>query len=52
MARSFTQNYTRMVFSLTDVLLCLLIFQLLFVSGFLFSLIRGKHISNVLLGGF
>lgn len=41
-----------MSLGLTDVLLCFLIFQLLFVSLFLFSLNRGKQISNALLGSF
>ena len=41
-----------MVFGLTDVLLSFIIFQLLFVSLFLFSLGRGKRISNGLLGAF
>ena len=41
-----------MAFGLTDVLLSFIIFQLLFVSLFLFSLGRGKRISNVLLSAF
>lgn len=41
-----------MAFSFTDVLLSFIIFQLLFVSLFLFSLSRGKRVSNALLGSF
>ncbi|AQG81323.1 helix-turn-helix domain-containing protein [Spirosoma montaniterrae] len=41
-----------MSFNFTDILLCFTIFQLLFVSLFLFSLDRGKRVSNGLLGGF
>lgn len=41
-----------MAFSVTDVLLAFIIFQLLFVSLFLFSFNRGKRVSNVLLDSF
>lgn len=39
-------------FSAADIVLCLIIFQLLFASLYLFSLERGKRVSNGLLGGF
>lgn len=46
------QSLCYMSFGFTDVLLCFLIFQLLFISLFLVTLDRGKRISNGLLGSF
>ncbi|WP_128543531.1 helix-turn-helix domain-containing protein [Larkinella soli] len=41
-----------MSFTVTDLILCLIIFQLLFVSFFLFTHPKGKRVSNRLLGSF
>lgn len=45
-------EYCEMVFELSSILSLIVIFQLLFISGFLLSSKRGKRLSNVLLGVF